>query len=409
MKRFILGLICGIGLTATTAVYASDTIQAYLFKANYTINGESKALGEEYTTLNVNGHAYVPIRWIAESMGKIVNYDHDSQTVAINDTNLSKKLVIDKDFLSNAAKGKIKDIDFGIGASKKDVYHKWGEPHQTGSWQTRYDSWFDYYYFFSNPGESVGAIRVGGKTIAYTVDEIKKAIGQPKDEGINDVENGWYLYYETGNYQLFFNADSEKGQVRSLTLKQKEHAELRKLYGIPDQIKKRVEAQLNIEEGVETYFHDNGKTYVLLKGPLGQSEITVAALNQEGRQVTIEYYIGSSKKQENKSVQYSLNELNQEVDVVFKAKDFTQQAASKTYLSKDQALEIAKRFENNPDAIWNVRLIENMDIEINNLKETYTVWVVEASYPAGNKTVFYLDAVTGWQIMMSESEAFGGL
>ncbi|MFD0693778.1 DUF4309 domain-containing protein [Paenibacillus sp. GCM10027628] len=408
MKRFILGLICGIVLTATSAVYASDTIQAYLFQATYTFNGKSKALDDEYKTLNVDGHAYVPIRWLAESLGKIVKYDDETQTVAINDTNLSNKLIIDKDFLSFVSKGKIKDIDFGIGASKKEVLQKWGEPQKTGTWQTAYMAWFDYYYFFSNPDESVGAIRVGGNTLAYTVDEIKKAIGQPKDEGINDVENGWYLYYEAGGYQLFFNADSETGKVRSLTLKKRDYVDIRKLYAVPDQIKDRVEAQLNVQGSVETYFHDNGKTYVLLKSPLGKNDITVVAVNHEGRQITLQYYIGSSKKLENERVQYSLYELNQEVNVAFKSKDFTQQAASQTYLSQNQAFEIAKQFENNPAAEWNARFAPNMEFNINNLKEIYSVWIVEAVYPAGNKMAVYLDAVTGWQIMMSEQEGPGG-
>ncbi|SED10877.1 hypothetical protein [Paenibacillus sp. GP183] len=41
MKKFLIGLTCGIALTATTAVYASDTIQAYLFPAKIEINGQS--------------------------------------------------------------------------------------------------------------------------------------------------------------------------------------------------------------------------------------------------------------------------------------------------------------------------------------------------------------------------------
>ncbi|NRF89843.1 hypothetical protein HQN89_02160 [Paenibacillus frigoriresistens] len=74
MKKFILGLICGIALTATTAVYASESIQAYLFPAKIEINGQSKELSNEYKVLNYNGHAYVPIRFIGESLGLGVVY-----------------------------------------------------------------------------------------------------------------------------------------------------------------------------------------------------------------------------------------------------------------------------------------------------------------------------------------------
>ncbi|MDQ0888608.1 hypothetical protein QFZ81_003696 [Paenibacillus sp. V4I9] len=75
MKKFVIGLICGIGLTATTAVYASDTIQAYLFPVKIMLNGESIEVdNNEYVVLNHIGHTYVPLRWVAENMGATVTY-----------------------------------------------------------------------------------------------------------------------------------------------------------------------------------------------------------------------------------------------------------------------------------------------------------------------------------------------
>ncbi|WP_179233088.1 DUF4309 domain-containing protein [Paenibacillus rigui] len=220
MKKFLLGLLCGTALTtATAAAYSSDTVQAYLFPAKYVIDGQPQSLDKDYATLNYEGHAYVPARWVAESLGRLVKYDQDSRTIAIDQTSLSKKLVLDPDFLSYAAKGQIRGIEFGIDTPKETVLKQWGEPHKTGTWQVPYSAWFDYYYFFANPGERVSGIRVGGNSIPYTVDEVKKALGKPRNEGINDVENGWYLFYEAGAYQIFFNADDEHGAVRSLTLK----------------------------------------------------------------------------------------------------------------------------------------------------------------------------------------------
>ncbi|MNI10803.1 hypothetical protein D3C73_639290 [compost metagenome] len=84
LKKFLLGLTCGIAFTATTAVYASETINTYLFPVKYVFNGQSKELDNEYTTLNYNGHAYVPIRFVAENMGSIVGYDESTQTIRIN-------------------------------------------------------------------------------------------------------------------------------------------------------------------------------------------------------------------------------------------------------------------------------------------------------------------------------------
>lgn len=84
MKKFILGLICGIGLTATTAVYASDTLQTYLFPVKFFFNSQAKEFDSEYTTLNYSGHAYVPVRWVVENMGGKVNYDDIEKTIYIS-------------------------------------------------------------------------------------------------------------------------------------------------------------------------------------------------------------------------------------------------------------------------------------------------------------------------------------
>ena len=111
MKKFILGLICGIGLTATTAVYAADTIQAYLFPAKFEFNGVTKQVDtKEYVVLNHNGHAYVPIRFVAESMGALVKYEDTAQTISIEQSNLSKNYRWIKIFFRLRQKAKSKEL-----------------------------------------------------------------------------------------------------------------------------------------------------------------------------------------------------------------------------------------------------------------------------------------------------------
>lgn len=219
LKKFILGLTCGVALTATSAAFGAEMVQTYLFPAKFLINGESKEISSEYTTLNYNGHAYVPIRFIGESLGTLVNYKEDTNTITIDDTPLSKKLQLGEDFLGAAAKGKLLGIEFGIGASKEDVFLKWGDPHRSGSRQTHFDAWFDYNYFFSGPNQTVGAIGVSGKTIQYSVDEIKKSLGQPIYEGQSMVEDGWEINYTVGEYMLFFVADKKDGTTHYMTFK----------------------------------------------------------------------------------------------------------------------------------------------------------------------------------------------
>jgi hypothetical protein len=222
MKRFVAGVLCGAALMAATGVYASEMLQTYLFPAKYVFNGKAKELSGDYVTLNYNGHAYVPIRFVAESMGDLVKFNEKTTTITVQDTNLSRKLQLDEGFLPAAAKGMIQGIPFGIGASREDVIREWGEPQRTGNWQTVYDAWFDYYYFFGNEDRSVSAIMIGGETARYSIDDVKKAIGLPLYEGVDSVlESGWSLYYEVGEYQLFFKATGKGGSIESVMFKKK--------------------------------------------------------------------------------------------------------------------------------------------------------------------------------------------
>ncbi|TXK75475.1 stalk domain-containing protein [Paenibacillus sp. N3.4] len=83
MKKLIFGVVCGIALTATTAVYAADTIQAYLFPVTFEVNGQNKEVGSEYTLLNYNGHSYVPVRFVAESLGLGIKYLDKNKVISI--------------------------------------------------------------------------------------------------------------------------------------------------------------------------------------------------------------------------------------------------------------------------------------------------------------------------------------
>lgn len=133
MKKFFLGLICGVSLAATTAVYASDTIQAYLFSVRYEFNGQTKELDSEYTTLNYNGHAYVPIRFLAENIGANVEYDDATKTILvvngkmdIKDTNI-KTVTIGNLILTYDATSDLTNISGKLDLLSTESQHIQGE------------------------------------------------------------------------------------------------------------------------------------------------------------------------------------------------------------------------------------------------------------------------------------------
>jgi len=84
MRKYVIGFIVGAALTWTSAAFAGNTIQAVLFPAKYEINGAARELPEGYHTLEVEGRAYVPIRYIAESLDTVVAYDEAAMTIQVD-------------------------------------------------------------------------------------------------------------------------------------------------------------------------------------------------------------------------------------------------------------------------------------------------------------------------------------
>ncbi|GIP32559.1 stalk domain-containing protein [Paenibacillus sp. J2TS4] len=84
MKKYMIGFVLGAMVAGTSVVYAGDAIQAVLFPVKYEINGERQELPEGYSTLNVDGHAYVPIRYVSESLGAVVAYNDEDKTIQID-------------------------------------------------------------------------------------------------------------------------------------------------------------------------------------------------------------------------------------------------------------------------------------------------------------------------------------
>jgi hypothetical protein len=83
LRTFIAGLCLGVGLAASTVVFASESIQAVLFpsKVSFHLGGQVKEIegtGDD-AIINYNNKAYIPLRTFAESMGAIVDYQAPSE------------------------------------------------------------------------------------------------------------------------------------------------------------------------------------------------------------------------------------------------------------------------------------------------------------------------------------------
>lgn len=84
-KQFVAGIIVGgVLLSGGNALANNNALPSIMNFVKYKINGEAKALPSGYTTLNYDGHTYVPTRFIAEQLGADVEWDDKTKTVAIN-------------------------------------------------------------------------------------------------------------------------------------------------------------------------------------------------------------------------------------------------------------------------------------------------------------------------------------
>jgi hypothetical protein len=84
MKKFVLGLVCGLILSVSSMVYASGSVEAFLFPVKFLFNGESKLLDSQFQVLNYKGYTYVPARFVAENMEGYIKYDQYNKIISIN-------------------------------------------------------------------------------------------------------------------------------------------------------------------------------------------------------------------------------------------------------------------------------------------------------------------------------------
>jgi hypothetical protein len=77
IKKFLLGLICGLALFAATAAAASNEIRALIssIAVSYHVGGETLDTNDDSSiALNYKGKLYVPLRTFAETLGASVYY-----------------------------------------------------------------------------------------------------------------------------------------------------------------------------------------------------------------------------------------------------------------------------------------------------------------------------------------------
>lgn len=91
MKKYVIGFISGLIVSACTVSYAANELQTYLFPVHVYLNGENKRMEADYEALTYNGRAYLPARFIVELMGGSIYYSQEQSRLSIVDEKLADR------------------------------------------------------------------------------------------------------------------------------------------------------------------------------------------------------------------------------------------------------------------------------------------------------------------------------
>lgn len=132
------------------------------------------------------------------------------------------KLLLDQKFIPLLASGEIQGFDISIGSIKEDVVKKYGTI-------TKKD-FFDGGKYSQLEKLEKGIVYFDGKNRVYAIDlgaihldktnlkEIKTAMGAPKVEEISDIDNEYFLMYESGDVTVYFYAKNKEAPVETIRI-----------------------------------------------------------------------------------------------------------------------------------------------------------------------------------------------
>lgn len=133
--------------------------------------------------------------------------------------------LIDDSFIANLAQGKIKYCEFPVDDSitADDILKRLGPPEVEGFYNGGYGRQYGNCTYFTErdkPDSRMTAIIYVDENLTQNANEIKKKLGPPTEEGIDEMEGNYFLYYESGNHAATFSFESEEpGPVQNIFIK----------------------------------------------------------------------------------------------------------------------------------------------------------------------------------------------
>ena len=139
---------------------------------------------------------------------------------------------VQSDTLEKLKNGQLEGVSIGIGATKKEVLDKIGNPVKSGNSEYGFTAYYDGFDLqFEDYANSIDEVKESSKVVLMNADpktvgitgkseEIKKKLGEPSREFMDDSgDNTYILEYLNDGKLLRFTFDSKDSPVKYATLR----------------------------------------------------------------------------------------------------------------------------------------------------------------------------------------------
>ncbi|WP_232695904.1 hypothetical protein [Brevibacillus daliensis] len=132
------------------------------------------------------------------------------------------KVKLNEKFLGELATNEIQGFPIAIGASKDEIMKKYGAVTETNFYEGgEYHAFekLDQALLFFDGKERLYAIDIGSKYLSTTDSQnLKKAVGKPDYDGMDDSTGGYTITYQAGDNSVFISAADDKSPVEKIRI-----------------------------------------------------------------------------------------------------------------------------------------------------------------------------------------------
>lgn len=146
-----------------------------------------------------------------------------------NATEEKWQVVLDETFLAGLAENQVKGCPISIGSRKQEVIDRFGSVREKGFYDGGQYHAFEHLaggiVFFDGQDRVYAFDLTGDFLNTSRIDEVKKQLGKPTEEGVNQVDGGWFLLYQAGDNMLILDAADAQSPIEKIRVINKKMVE----------------------------------------------------------------------------------------------------------------------------------------------------------------------------------------